>query len=166
MYMITAATFNKEPFFSGTERLHIFYNALLEVCARYVWQLQAWAIFPNHYHIIAQSPGNAYTLRKLIQRLHSQTARTINRLDSTPQRRVWFQYWDTCLRTEKSYYGRLRYVNHNAVKHGLVDNAFAYPFCSARWFKTYAHTALFEQVETATEEPNIATQVPDDFILV
>jgi putative transposase len=98
------------------------------------WELQAWAVLDNHYHFVAQAPDNAMTLEKLIRQLHSITAIEINRWDKTPGRQVWFNYWDSCLTYEKSYLARLHYVHLNPVKHGLIDNAVNYPFCSYKWF--------------------------------
>ncbi len=108
MYMVTASTLHKQHHFKGPERLRILHDALLEVTSSFEWMLQAWAVFSNHYHFIAQSPADAKTLKPMIQRLHSQTAREVNRLDGVTGRQVWFQYWDTCLTFEKSYYAPIK----------------------------------------------------------
>ena len=75
MYMVTAGTLHKRPIFDGDDRLHLLQDALFEVTRAYGWRLQAWSVFSNHYHFVAQSPQDAVTLRPMIQRLHSQTAR-------------------------------------------------------------------------------------------
>ncbi|KPV51857.1 hypothetical protein SE17_18860 [Kouleothrix aurantiaca] len=160
MYMVTASTIYKQHFFKAADRLVLCCEALLEVTAAYGWELQAWAAFSNHYHFIAQSPEDASTLKPMIQRLHSQTARAVNRLDGVSGRQVWFQYWDTCLRTDQSYYARLNYVHNNAVKHRLVQAAEQYPYCSAGWFTSNADIALREQVKAATPH---STEPHDDF---
>ena len=46
-----------------------------------------------------------------------------------------YQYWDRCITHDTSYYARLNYVMHNPVKHGLVEDAMDYRYCSARWFR-------------------------------
>ena len=43
-------------------------------------------------------------------------------------RKVWWNYWDTCIRAEHDYCSRLRYVFWNPVKHGLVDSPEEYNF--------------------------------------
>ncbi|MGZ3632738.1 MAG: hypothetical protein ACXWM7_00200 [Parachlamydiaceae bacterium] len=35
------------------------HSLLLELARKYGWNLEAWAIFSNHYHFIAQSPLEA-----------------------------------------------------------------------------------------------------------
>ncbi|MBN1901400.1 transposase, partial [Candidatus Sumerlaeota bacterium] len=82
MYMVTAGTYQKEHFFKGKERLEFLQQSLFDAAEAYLWELQAWAIFPNHYHFIAKSPENSSSLKSMIQRLHSQTAREANRLDN------------------------------------------------------------------------------------
>ena len=88
----------------------------------------------NHYHFIAYAPGNALTLSKMIQAIHSISARLVNLEDGLEGRKVWFQYRDTCITNEKSYLSRLNYVHNNPVKHGLVKDSINYPWCSMKWF--------------------------------
>jgi putative transposase len=160
--MVTASTLHKQHFFRGNERLRLLHDALLEVTAAYEWSLQAWAVFSNHYHFIARSPDDATTLKKMIQRLHSQTSRGVNRLDAVSGRQVWFQYWDTCLTFEKSYYARLNYVHNNAVKHGLTEAASRYPFCSMSWFEALADETFRKKVASF---PYDHVNVEDDFVV-
>ncbi|MDD5466938.1 MAG: transposase [Anaerolineales bacterium] len=132
MYMITASTLEMREVFNSEEKLELLENTLLEVTAAYGWELEAWVVFSNHYHFIARSPGEANNLKRMIQRLHSQSARLVNALDGTPGRRVWFQYWDTILRDERGYLARLNYVEQNPVKHGMVEGAGRYRLGSVR----------------------------------
>jgi len=95
---------HKAHHFRGDERLTLLVNTLFEVAAAYGWSLQAWAVFSNHYHFIAQSPAESTTLKPMIQRLHSQTARLANRTDGAEGRQVWFQYWDRgCGKTKANW---------------------------------------------------------------
>ena len=148
MYIVTGSTSYKKHLFRGNKRLTIPQDTLFEVVGAYNWLLQTWAVFSNHYHFIAKSPENAKSLKPMIQRFHSQSARQLNDFDNTSSRNVWFQYWDTCLTYEKSYYARLNYVNNNPVKHGLVKNAEQYPFCSATWFKAQVDPGFRLKVES------------------
>jgi len=88
-YMVTAGTMHKQHFFRGDDRLELLQSTLEGVLSEYQWEAQSWALFSNHYHFIAKAPSNAATLKRLIQKLHSITAREINRLD-----RVWSIYID------------------------------------------------------------------------
>jgi len=135
-YMITAATYNKIHFFNSNKKLLILQDKLFEAVERYGWELRAWAIMANHYHFIGVSPKDSSNLRNMIKWLHSQTASIINKMDNAPKRQVWFQYWDSCITYEDSYYPRLNYVNNNPVRHGIVPSANLYPFTSLSWFES------------------------------
>ena len=160
MYMITAGTLEKEHFFRCKDRLRMLEDTLLEVFALYSWNVQAWAVFSNHYHIIAQSPDEAKSLKPMTQRIHSQTARLVNKQDNIPGRQVWFEYWDTCLTYENSYYPRLNYVHNNPLKHGLVHRSEDYPDCSATWFREHTDPAFRRKVESYRYD---RIKVEDDF---
>ena len=133
-YMVTAATYQKKLHFHSNDRLQHLHDQLLELAKQYAWEIQAWAVLANHYHFIARSkaPEN---LSAFLSHLHINTARYVNNLDNDPQRRVWWQYWDTRITYQYSYLARLNYVNKNAVRHGLVKEAIEYPWCSAAWFE-------------------------------
>lgn len=145
-YMVTAATYRKEPLFKSAKRLTLLCEQLLDLAAKHGWKLDAWAVFPNHYHFVAITKENAETLTRFIGHLHTATAKEINRQDETPGRKVWFQYWDSHLTYPRSYLARLNYVHCNAVKHGLVRQAAQYPWCSAGWFERKAERPFYQTV--------------------
>lgn len=159
-YIVTAGTFKKEHFFKSDERCAALQSSLLNLAEKYGWNLQAWAVFSNHYHWIGVSPDKADGLKKFISHLHTETAGHINKADGAPGRKVWFEYWDTCLTFENSYYARLNYVHNNPVKHGLVEIASLYPFCSAGWFEAHAEDGLIKKLRSYGHE-NV--KVKDDF---
>lgn len=101
-YIVTAGTLHKEHFFRDEDRLRLLHDTLLELAKHYGWNLQAWAVFSNHYHWIGIAPEDAASLRKFVSHLHTKTASEVNKLDEKPGRKVWFQYWDTCLTYEQS----------------------------------------------------------------
>jgi putative transposase len=158
-YMVTAGTYKKQPLFGGAERLNYVSTALLTLAHEYGWQMHAWAIFANHYHFIAESEQPA-TLKRLVQYLHSISAKFINRLDATPGRAVWFQYWDSRITYHKSFVARLNYIHTNAVKHKTVSVPEAYPWCSAGWFARKASPAFYS---TVMDFPSDRISVPDDY---
>ena len=159
-FMVTAGTYKKEPIFRLAKRLEFLCATLLNTVEKHSWILQAWAVFPNHYHFVAISPAAACSLRSVIQELHSLTAREVNRLDERPSRKVWFEYWDSRITFEKSFLARLSYVHNNAVHHGLVRVAADYPWCSAGWFERKADRAFFRTVMGFDGK---GIKVPDDY---
>lgn len=160
VYIVTAGTLHKEHLFRGAKKLTILENGLLTLAKEYEWQLEAWAVFSNHYHFIARSSKDSANLQILLKHLHTDTARAVNLLDDEQGRTVWFNYWDTKLTFERSYMARLNYVHRNPVKHGLVYVANQYRWCSAAWFERTASPAIVKTIYSfKTDKINIH----DDF---
>lgn len=159
--MVTAGTYRKAHIFRPAERLAVLHRGLLTVARDFGWQLEAWAVFSNHYHFVGKSPhSGARTLSHMLSKLHQRTSAWVNRLDATPGRRVWHNFWETRLTYETSYFARLSYVHQNAVRHGLVAAAHLYPWCSATWFETHASPA---QVRTIYEFKVDRVRVADEY---
>ena len=158
--MVTAGTYGKEHLFPDGPLLRMLHQALLRIAAEHHWQLEAWAVFPNHYHFVAHSPPQAGTLVTFLRELHSRTAIALNRHDSAPGRQVWHNYWDSRLTHEGSYLARLNYVHQNPVKHGLAAVASQYRYCSAAWFERMATAA---QIKTIYGFKTDRVNVGDDF---
>ena len=162
-YFVTASTYLRQHHFQGKIRLAVLHRGLLKVATDFGWQLEAWAVFSNHYHFVGHSPADqdtAENLSRMLGLLHEKTAKWINKLDDAPTRKVWHNYLETRLTYEKSYLARLNYVHQNPVKHGLVLVANQYPWCSARWFERVATPA---QIKTINRFKTDQLKVPDDF---
>jgi putative transposase len=135
-------------------------RALLARAKRYQWQLEAWAVFPNHYHFLARRNDDSASLKRMLTHLHADSARELNRMDGQTGRTVWFNFWDTKLTNERSYLARLNYVHQNPVKHGLVPKANQYSWCSAAWFERTASPAM---VKTIYSFKTDRLKIHDDF---
>ena len=146
IYMVTGATIHKDRIINTAEKLRLVENELLTLAKTYDWQLEAWAVFVNHYHFVGRSYSEEASPKKFIHHLHSNTSREINSLDESPGRRLWYNFWDKKLTFERSYFARLNYVHQNAVKHGLVHLANQYPWCSASWFERTAPLAMVKTI--------------------
>ncbi|MCF7838169.1 MAG: transposase [Candidatus Marinimicrobia bacterium] len=160
LHMITAGTYLKRHYLNTADKLERMVEHLHGVFLRFGWELRAWAVLSNHYHVIARAPLQQVSLKTVLQRLHSIAAADLNQADATPGRKVWYQYWDRCLTYERSYLARLNYVNQNAVKHGIVHCATDYPYCSAGHFLQTARPAFAATVASFKWDK---LKEPDDF---
>jgi len=162
-YFVTASTYQKQHHFNGSERLSVLQRGLLAVTKKFGWRLEAWAVFSNHYHFVAHSPMNAQgaeSLSIMLQELHAKTARWVNQLDNAAGRKVWFNFRETRLTYQPSYFARLNYIHQNPVRHGLVESAALYPWCSAAWFERVATTAQVKSIYCIKID---SVRVNDDF---
>ena len=160
VYMVTAGTLHKTHLFNSPEKLTLLENLLLSLAKKYEWQLEAWAVLANHYHLIARGNPNSANLTKFLTHLHANSARELNRYDGAIGRAIWHNFRDTKLTYEKSYLARLNYVHQNAVRHGLVPVANQYRWCSAAWFE---RTATSSRVKTIYSFKLDKLEVDDDF---
>ena len=132
IYMLTASIYQSQNLMHSPERKVAWRDSFIEAAELYNWRIIAWVVLNNHYHAMVEILENPFRLSKFIGSYHKFTARKWNAEDNTPGRKVWWNYWDTCVRSENSYEKRLRYLYWNPVKHGLVDNPEDYPFSSYR----------------------------------
>lgn len=160
IYMVTGAVLYKQPLLNTDEKLANFCETLMERATMLGWSLDAWFVMWNHYHFVGRSPEDAGTLKSLVQAVHSLTAKFINRIDGTPGRRIWYNYWDSCIQSERSYRARLNYVIMNPVKHGLIQHPAEYRFSSYHWFYENAEPDFRRAVMTETLEDE---RIEDDF---
>src|SRR5690348_7319345 len=144
-FMVTAATYRKLPIFRSRARLDFLLNQFRVIAKKYDLRVQAWAIFPNHYHFVAMLSEPAH-LARFVKHFHSVTSLEANSLDRTTGRQVWFQYWETRLTFQNSYFARLHYVHENPVHHGIARLASNYPWCSASWFDGKAKPSFRKMV--------------------
>ena len=158
-FIVTAGTYQKQKYFNTPTLLTRLTNLLLNLAEAYSWMIQAWAVFPNHYHFDAEF-RKPETLRRLIRELHSRSALALNREQDAVGRKVWFQYWESQLTFHRSVLARLNYVHQNPVRHKLVSKASQYKWCSAGWFERKAAPAF---LKTVTSFPIDRLDIPDGF---
>jgi putative transposase len=133
VYSVTVGTYRKRHYLHDAERKRQWLDSLQFVLQREQWQLTAWVVLDNHYHLIIHAPERgADGLSGMFRDMHRFLATTWNKADEAPGRVIWYNYWDTCVDCEGSYYARVNYVHWNPVKHGIVADPRAYPFSSYR----------------------------------
>jgi putative transposase len=160
LVMVTSGTYLKVHRFREERWLDRLQSLLFELALEHRFRLEAWAVFSNHYHFVAQAEDDGADLAHFIGRLHSISSKELNSEQACPGRRVWYQYWDTQLTFNRSILARLSYVHNNPVKHGLVRVARKYPWCSADWLHMSARRSF---IETLAGFDLSKVKVPDDF---
>jgi putative transposase len=131
-YFITGATYQKKHFlkldFSKEKTVEYMFKSF----EHFGWKIEDWVMLNNHYHVMADAPEDASTLPKVINNLHKFSALWIKKhatFDSEPEH-IWYNYRDTCITYENSYFARLNYIWFNPVKHNYVQNPEEWKFGS------------------------------------
>lgn len=159
-YMITASTYLKTKFFDTDDLKKILLSSILQYFSKYSWQIKSYVILPNHYHLLAIASENSTSLSKIISNTHRYTAHIVNKINKTPKMKIWWNYWDTCLTYENSYYTRLNYIHFNPVKHGYVNDPKKWEFSS---YKEFYDLDCTEARRIDNKFPFDRVKVYDDF---
>jgi REP element-mobilizing transposase RayT len=120
--------------------------------------LHAWAILSNHLHLLLRATQGP-AVPRFVARLTGRSAIELNRLEGRPGRRVWYQYWDRCIRNEADLYTRLNYIHHNCVKHGHAKDMGSYRYSS---YGDYVQRYGLEWVQQCFSMYPIVDFTPED----
>jgi putative transposase len=153
IYMLTGSIYQSENLIHSPQRKIEWRDAFHYSANIYNWLIIAWVVLNNHYHAIIRSPEDPKTLSKFSGSYHKYTARKWNDADGLNGRQVWWNYWDTCIRSERDYINRLKYVFWNPVKHGLVERPEDYPFSNYKNFMEKQFGLDFIDTDEVTDVP-------------
>src|ERR1051325_166425 len=81
VYFVTAGTLYKRHFFDTLARRDLLERFLLSYAKQCGWQLEAWAVLANHYHIVVRGNPVSRNLGEFLHDLHGITSRELNKLD-------------------------------------------------------------------------------------
>lgn len=123
VYLVTAACYEHASHMSACLRREQLLNALLEELNSHNVEAQAWAILPNHYHLLVK-PREFNALGRTLRLIHGRTSRQWNDEDHKSGRKVWYRFTDRVIRSERHYYTTLNYIHYNPVKHGLAKSPY------------------------------------------
>lgn len=155
IYMITGATYKKQSIMKTEARKSEWINSFIKASEVYGWNIIAWVVLDNHHHVIVKSPEHsAGNLPKYVGSFHKFTARQWNDEDNAFGRKVWWNYWDTCVRSEHDFINRLKYVYLNPIKHGYADKPGEYPHSNySSFLQTYLFTEEFKMGDEVNDVP-------------
>jgi putative transposase len=133
-FIITAACYEHAHLIGkNVDRIAELEYELLTTCQNLNAKVYAWNVLPNHYHLLAQTADIKY-LRKELGKIHGRSARFWNKEDDTLGRKVWFNFFDRDMKSDRHFWASMNYVNNNAVYHGYVGRWQDWPFSSASKF--------------------------------
>jgi hypothetical protein len=87
-YLVTAGTYRKDHHFGPPDRRDRLEAALLAAPKEAGWQLEAWAVFSNHYHFVGHAGAGSPPLSEWLAELHRGSAADVNQLDGAGGRQV------------------------------------------------------------------------------
>jgi putative transposase len=130
-FIITAACYEHRHIIGkSAARMMEFEQDLLNACRNAEAKILAWCILPNHYHLLVRT-DKIKLLRREIGRLHGRTSRVWNKEDEAQSRKVWFNFFDRNMRSNRHFWASLNYIHHNPVFHGYAQKWQEWTFSSA-----------------------------------
>jgi putative transposase len=132
-YLLTATCYEHRRHMRSQERRKQVLHRLIDLFAAHGIGIQAWAVLPNHYHLLVYVPDFG-ALGGIFRQVHGTTSRQWNLEDRTPGRKVWYRYADRAIRSERHYYTTLNYLHYNPVKHGCARSPYEWEESSVHWY--------------------------------
>jgi putative transposase len=131
-YFITAHTLGENDI--GSEDFKIIWiNTIKELTKKFNYQLYAWVILDNHYHILCKV-RDSKKLPTFINRIHGSTSYYINQKRNSQGKKIWQNYWDRIVRDERDFWIKFNYIHYNPVKHGYVTGPDKWAYSSYGYF--------------------------------
>ncbi len=132
-YLLTTACYEHVYHMQRPSRRREVLDALFEVFIANGIEIRAWAVLPNHYHLLAHV-ADFDALAHAFRLVHARTGLRWNREEAMPGRRVWYRFTDRAMRSEGHYHTTLNYIHFNPVKHGCVQSPYDWQESSVHWY--------------------------------
>jgi putative transposase len=130
-YFVTSRTWEGRAIFIQERACRIFVDTLLYYRNEGAYQLHAFVLMPDHFHILL-TPADTKSLERAVQYIKGGSARRIGQ-ELAFRFPVWHRgFSDHRVRGAGDYLTHLLYLEQNPVRKRLAEKAVDYPWCSLR----------------------------------
>ncbi|MBN1264006.1 MAG: transposase [Anaerolineales bacterium] len=130
---MTATTVSGLPILFSSRRKR-FLRVQLERSARvYRFQIRAWVILDDHYHLLLKS-RRGEDLPRLIARVHLSTTHQFNLWDGVETRTVWKPVEAAGLFTSESFWRAFNGIHLDPLSHGYTGTLGTYRYSSYMYY--------------------------------
>ncbi|MCH7948240.1 MAG: transposase [candidate division Zixibacteria bacterium] len=128
-FFITCVTLNRIPIL--VDNVYEFWKAVDYTKAKIQFEINAWAILPDHFHFIIDPMQS--DISRIIKGIKQKFCGLYCSKLGLTSGRVWqHRFWDHIIRNEDDLKKHLDYIHYNPVKHGLTRSPFEYEHSSIR----------------------------------
>ena len=131
-YFFTLVTYHGKPILCTNESLPRLRKAFQYTKKKYPFHIIGIVIMPDHLHCIWQLPENDsnYSIRWAMIKRYFSTGQAAD-INLRREKNIWQKrYWEHVIRNEDDLYKHLDYIYYNPVKHGYVNQPYAWPHSS------------------------------------
>ena len=129
--MTTTVTADREPIFEDSKSADIVLDAILFGKRQKWYYLLSFVIMPDHIHLIVLPEDKS--ISECMKSIKGFSARQVNKLYNR-RGSIWQTgFYDYILDSEEKVLSRIRYIEHNPVRKGIVGNSEDYKYSSVRY---------------------------------
>ena len=137
-YFLTHVTFERLPIL--VDNCDLLWRAIDKYKDRQPLDVIAWAILPDHWHVLLDPKCN--DVASLMKKIKLSFAQTYLKRKEMISGRVWHnRYWDHIIRDQQDLNRHVDYIHYNPVKHGLASSSAAYEHSS---FSEFVSNGLYD----------------------
>jgi putative transposase len=151
---ITCVTKNRYPFLEGEKNLSVFWDTVAVVKIIYPFDLLAYVLLPDHFHLILQCDNQGVNFSQIMHSLKRNFTNNFKKASGINHSIIIWQdrFWDHVIRNEQDLKIHLDYIHWNPVKHGLVSEPEMWKQTS---FHDWIKKGLYEQDDLRQEPDEI-----------
>jgi REP element-mobilizing transposase RayT len=130
-YVATTVTANREPIFKEAKTADILLGAILFGREQQWYYLLSFVIMPDHMHLIIIPRGK--NISECMKSIKGFSARKINSL-LRRNGSIWQSgFYDYVLDSEEKVLARMRYIEDNPLRKGMVNRSEDYEYSSMKY---------------------------------
>jgi len=130
LYHITARGDKRADIFEDNEDREQFLNLLKEVCSRFNWQIHAYCLMDNHYHLLVETPEGNLSLG--MRQLNGVYTQKFNRKHKRVGHVFQGRFKSIIVEKDAHLSELARYIVLNPVRAKMVRKAENWPWSSYR----------------------------------
>lgn len=135
-FHVTARGVARRAIYRGRDDYRSFLALLAVTARRHSWDVSAFCLMPNHYHLVLEATREA--LSNGVQRLSGLYAQGFNARHGRWGHLFGARFSSRLIESEEHLYTAARYVLANPVRAGLSRRAEDWPWSGSRWGKRLA----------------------------
>jgi REP element-mobilizing transposase RayT len=105
-------------------------GGIARAAERYAWDVFAWCVMPNHYHLVLRTPHGGFSAG--FREINGNHSRRTNRRYERSPHLFENRPWDKALRSQAHLVSSIVYTLRNPLDAGLCSRASAWPYSSYR----------------------------------
>jgi putative transposase len=131
---VTNVVYQRKPVL--TSDIGLFWQAMDIIKTKYTFDLIAWAILPDHCHLIIEPDESSVS--KILHDFKLSYSAYYRKRQGVRSGRIWqLRFWDHIIRAEIDFNRHLDYIHYNSVKHGIVAKPFDYLHSSIQQYREH-----------------------------